>query len=896
MSKSDIIKLFQLNPDRYWKVKIFDDMGFIRQRCKNCGKFFWSVKNEEKCNDSTCKPYEFISNPPTRRQLDYIETLKVIQEFFVSTRHQPIERYPVVCRWFPGLFFNIASIVSFQRAIKKQGRMETIFEFPANPLFIAQPCLRFNDIPNVGVTGRHLTNFIMLGQHSLYPGGYWKDEAVELNFRLLTDIFGINKEDIHFIEDVWVGPAAFGPCIEYHVKGLELGNMVFTEFQGTLDRFSEMKQKVIDVGIGLERYTWISNGTPTLYDIIFGDIIQKMKKMSGIDGDRNLLLEYSKVAGALNLEDVPDIDKVMEHIAHLLDTDINVLKESIMPMQQIYAAADHTKTLLFAVADGGIPSNVGGGYNLRVVLRRALDFCERLGIDMLWLFEQHAKYLKPVYPELIDYIPQIQKILHVEKVKWKENRAKAEKIIAGIKNEVDEQKLLELYDSHGITPDFIASKMKERGINVKIPHDFYMQLTERHQSERLEEEGQKIDVNGLPETETLFYEKPLEFRANIIKIINDKFVVLDRTAFYAEAGGQLGDTGYIGNLRVFDVKNIDGVIVHATENASQLKEGQIVECKVDGDRRRQLSIHHTATHIINAAARELLGNHVWQGGTKKDVDKAHLDITHYEMFTEEDVEKIEKKAREIIKAAINVKKEVMPRLEAERRYGFRIYQGGAVPLDMLRIVSIGDIDHQACGGTHLDNTSEVGNIIITKTERPQDGIVRLFFVAGPAAERYLEAASNRIDEICKIIGVKRDMLKKGVMQLLATWKEKKKNVEMLRKLIAAKMEETLKFEERGGLKILVAYCGEKGIEELKEISRRLSGENTVIFLLGKTEGINIFASAGKSTGVDISYILKAVCEKFGGKGGGHAMLAQGKIREGDAENIIKFVRGILYEK
>jgi len=881
MGKAEILKTFNQNPKRYWHVKLFDELGFKRQQCKKCGKHFWSLTEQDFCNDSSCRPYEFIEKPVTKKRFDYLEALEAIRNFFIANEHYPLPPYPVVCRWFPGLYFTIASIVDFQRA----GKHGTVFEFPVNPVIIFQPCLRFNDIPNVGVTGRHLTNFVMVGQASNYiegKEGYWKDRTIELDFKLWTEVFKIPPERINFIEDVWVGPSAFGSCLESHVAGNEIGNSVFTEFEGTIDNFRQMPQRVVDVGLGLERIVWLTKATPTLYDAIFDYVLPKIIKKYSIEYDPEILRKYSLISGSLNLDEVADINAEWGRVAAQLGMSTSELDRAIGAIQKVYAICDHTKTILLAANDGGFPSNVGGGYNLRVVLRRALEFADELGIDILWVFEQHKKYLK----KFIDFSDvEIEKIIEVERDKWKETKKNVASVLSKI-NKIDEDKMIELYDSYGIPPEEI-----KKYVPITVPHDFYARVTARHERESAEEK-EEFNLSDLPETIPLWHtdEKILEFDAKVLRVIEGKYVILDKTAFYPESGGQEYDTGQMEGARVYAVRKQGNWVIHEVENPN-FKVGQVVHCKIDPDRRTQLKIHHTSTHIINATARKVLGEHVWQGGTKKGVDKAHLDISHYSALTDSEIKAIENEANNIIKAAIPIKKEVLPRPVAEKKYTFRIYQGGPLPLEELRIVSIGDIDHEACGGTHLDNTSEAGRIIITKVEQPQDGIVRLVFVAGPAAQRYEEKCNKIVAELIKIFGVKNNFEAK-VDELIAEWKVKRKELEEHRKRYAAQQRSELRAVEKGGIRYYFADCGDVSMQQVQEISKQVSGPRSFVFLYSSKED-RLFISSGVETNLNVGKIIREINEKFGTSGGGSQFLGQIALKGKRFDEILKHVKQTL---
>ncbi len=779
VDKKQVVKKLQQNPDRYWKVKLFEDRGFIRKQCKNCGKFFWTlIHDKEICQDQPCQTYEFIGNPPTNKRLSYVDTWKTVENFFVKKGHTSVRRYPVVCRWYP-LFFNIASIIDFYRI--ENGNLS--FEFPSNPLIVPQFCLRFNDIPNVGITGKHSTCFCMIGQHSLYNGkdGYWKDRCIELDFELLTKELGIKDEEIIFMEDMWLGPAAFGTSLEYFVRGLEVGNAVFTEFSGTPDNYTEMKEKVIDMGAGLERMAWMTNGTPTHYDVTFEPVIKHMIKELNINPDWDFFNRYAKLAGNLNLDEVKDIKKARELIAKQLNVSVDVLNQKVKPMEAVYAIADHTMALTFAISDGALPSNVGGGYNLRVILRRAFSFIDenKWALDLTKICELHAKHLKYIAPELIEHIDDIDKILEVERKRFSNTKQRTQRIVEEISQRgetIDESKMIELYDSEGITPEL----MREYKSDLKIPNDFYIKVTERHMKEE-KIERQPLDVSGLSPTPLLFYEdqNKFEFTAKVVKVIDNQWIVLDKTYFYPESGGQKADMGFMGSNPVMDVQKIGNVVLHKI--IGSVKEGQEISCRINKARREILMKHHTATHIINAASRMILGSHVWQHSTEKNTDKARLDITHYDNLNEDEIEKIENKANEIMLKNYSVKAEWLPRVEAEKKYGFRIYQGGAAPSKTIRIISIGkDIDVEACSGTHVEKTKDVGFIFILRTKRVQDGIVRIEYSAGEVAEKYLKEQANLLKEAADMLKANEDDTPKATLDLFEKWKELRKQVKKMK--------------------------------------------------------------------------------------------------------------------
>ena len=736
LTKDLLRKEFGKNWQNYYQVDMFKEKGYERKVCKSCGRAFWTCdSHREICADSPCVEYGFINNPITKGKWDYVETWKLFERFFERNGHTSVPRYPVVDRWRPDLYFTIASIQDFQRI--DNGNMN--FVYPANPLVVPQVCLRFPDIQNVGITGKHLTSFIMSGQHAFgHPrqkNAYFKDRCLELNFDFLNGEMGIPAEELVYQEDIWAMPdfSAFGPCMETFSQGLELVNSVFMQFQKEGEWFRELDMKVIDVGWGHERLVWFSNGTPASYDSLFGPVTGKLKKKAGVKIDPVIFDKYSKVAGSLDLGEVKDIAKAKKKVADYVGISQEELRDTIEPLQAVYAIADHSRTLLFAITDGGIPSNVGGGYNLRVVLRRALSFIDEfdLGFDLVEIAKWHADYLKPMFPELQTELDNMEKIVDAEKGKFKETRKKITATITALiqkDTKFDDALLTRLYESQGITPE----EIKKFKPDLETPSNFYEQLTEKHSSLAEEQEGGKV-IADICATEKLCYLDEFQFDATVLKIIDDN-LVLDRTAFYATSGGQEHDTGTLDGIKVSDVFKQGEVILHKVEDVSKFKVGQKVHGAVDSSRRKQLAQNHSAVHLVNGAARTVLGNHVWQAGSEVREDKARLDITHYSAITKQQLKEIEDLVNEKIGKGIPIEKPVVERGRAEQEYGFRVYQGGAIPQKELRIIRMGDFDIEACGGTHCNNTREIGQVKILRATKIQDGVVRLEFVAGDRAK------------------------------------------------------------------------------------------------------------------------------------------------------------------
>ena len=876
MDKKEILKEFSTDPDRYYKVKLFDEQGFVRKSCLKCGRFFWTLDSgRDMCPEDADDTYSFIGDPPTAKRFDYTEAWKQVEEFFVKNGHTSVSRYPVVCRWRDDLYFTIASIVDFQRVMGSK----VVFEFPANPLIVPQTCLRFKDLENVGVTGRHFSSFCMIGQHSIpNENGYWKDECVDLDYRLLTEQFGIKKEEVVFVEDVWEGGGSFGSSLEYFVKGLELGNAVFTEFQGELGKHTILDQKIIDMGAGLERFAWITMGTPTAYDCCFGPITNHLMQKIGIESDSEMLRKYF-TAISKNLEIYDYLIDVRKHAVKntgLTDDQVNKI---ITPLEGMYLIADHLRTLIFAIADGALPSNVGGGYNLRMMIRRISGTMDRMNLklDIDELVDMHIDYLKNTYPELDEKRQDIKTILKIESQRYVESKVHMKKIADKMSQReraptVDE--LITLYESDGVTPEYL----KEINAISEIPSSFYEKLSDLHQSDK-KKTAEQLSIDDLPETEMLFYaDDPMSFDAKVLRVIDD-MIVLDRTSFYARGGGQEPDHGTISGSKVVDVNKHGGIILHKLDGKIP-KEGDTVSCVVDETRRSNITKNHTSTHILNSSARGVLGSWVWQHSAFKDDDHARLDITHHSSLTEKEVADIERTANEIVAKDMSVTIENYDRGTAEQKYGFKIYQGGVVPVKSVRIVSIEDFDVEACGGTHVKKTKEIELIKITRTKRIQDGVVRIEFVSGPTAQQYDDERKIQAKEQFKI-----DAILEHEEKLREDNKEKaREKILVLLEQVASLSDTTTidGFEMTVNNSMKICFTASLEYDEFfhTNFGKKLvkSNPNSVyvgIFDSGPTIRIIVYSGEDASNSKNAEEIAKSVAEILGGTAGGDAKFAQG---------------------
>jgi alanyl-tRNA synthetase len=877
MDKDVLRADFRRDWEKHYKVSALIDKGYTRQQCGKCSRFFWSVSAREFCSDPSCIGYQFIGKKMAKRPLGYVETWKKIEQYFKKTGHTSVEPYPTVARWRDDLYFTIASINDFQPYVVS-GELEP----QANPVIVPQPCIRFSDISNVGVTGRHYTNFVMVGQlafNNKKTGDfYWKNEAIMHDLGYLKHL-GIDESHLVFLEDVWVGGGNYGPCIEYFADGLELGNCVFMQYEelpGGSGR--ELSTKVIDMGAGLERLSWITQASPISYDNVFGPAVEKIRKKSSIKVDEKLFLEYAKLSGSLNSDEVEDIGKEKSVIAAKLGLSVEQMDATFNPLHAVYACADHLKTILFTSTDGMLPSNAGGGYNLRMVLRRTFGFDEEfaMGIDYAEVLEAHAHHLRELFPKLFEGVPTAIAIVDEERKKYAAGKEKGRGKVAALLSRgkpIGTDELRRLYESDGMPAELVAEIAKERGVSLSIPDNFYSIL--RKEDGTGEPVEKPIDVEGHEKTKTLFYEGAEEFDAKVLAV-KGKYVILDSTAFYPEGGGQIFDIGELDGVKVTNVQKEKGVILHEVERPSAFSLGAGVHGIVDSKRRKQISRHHTAIHLINACARKILGPHIWQSGSYKDEHKAQIDLTHYKKITWEELEKIEQLANKYVIENLPVKTEILGRTEAESKYGFRLYQGGAVPGKELRVVSIGSIDHQACGGTHnyIKSTRELELVKIVKREGVQDGVERVVIKCGPEAIKQIEEKERLLREAAEALGVPEDQLKATALRFFNEWKERGKELEKLQALMSHTIaDNAMLYAKKEGKQLIELDKAPYPQKLAEEICAKLAaaGYSAVI----STNDGFIVAVAPEGSQITAVELLK----KHGGKGGGSATFARGKIEK-----------------
>ena len=904
-------------PAEAYQLPFFRQEGFVRKHCPKCGEWYWTQNEaQETCGESSsdeCGFYTFINNPATKKSFTLPEMREAFLSFFEKNGHTRIKPYPVVARWRKDIYLTHASIIDFQPYVT-----EGIAPPPANPLVISQPSIRLTDISNTGPTfGRHLTIFEMGGAHAFnYPNKevYWKNETVQFHHRFATEALGIKSEEVIYKEGVWVGGGNAGPDVECIVRGLEVGTLVFMQYKVVGDEFVELPIRTVDTGYGIDRFAWISQGVPSAFQAIYGKMLDKIYALAGLTNvDDDFLAKVGKYSGLVSVDKTANRMVTRRRVAELSGIDLNTLETVLVPIENAWAITDHTKTLCFMLSEGVVPSNIQEGYLARLLFRRVYRLLRTLNMapDRLYdILDMQVDLWAKDFPQIKEMQKEIVEMLKVEEEKFEETLLRGEgmvkRISADLKakgtSEIPNSTLTELYDSHGLPPEIVKQAAEKEGVQVEVPENFYTLIANRHMqaSKPMEEEEAQTEkvlqktAERLPATEPLYYADTYmrEFDAKVIKIINGDNIVLEQTCFYPEGGGQPADHGWIteGNTKydVVDTQKIGKVIVHKLGAAATFQEGSIVHGILDWDRRYSLMKAHTVTHLINGAARRVLGEHVWQSGTQKGLETSRLDITHYRRLTPDEIHKIEQLANQAIAADMKVTTTWFPRNEAETRYGFRLYQGGAVPGKDIRVVKTGDWDVEACAGTHLRSTLEVAYVKIVYTERVQDGVERLGYAVGFEAVKAVQKQETQLWKVSELLSAPVDKLDKTAEKLVKELKEANLEKRKLIKELAAKESEVGQAQsaeattEVNGVTIVKRNFGDViDVDRMVQTATEIIKRNTAAITLfygsdGKTCRLMVMAgNTAVQKGINAGNVVKESAPIFGGGGGGKPNFAQG---------------------
>jgi alanyl-tRNA synthetase len=851
--KQKMLAKFSKHYKRYYPVKTLDSLGYKRHICSSCGMGFWSMEKRNTCDEPACSNgYRFIGESLTWKKLGYTELWDIYTDVMKKWKYKPIKRYPVVARWYDQLYYVTAGINNFQPYVVS-GAVPPPYQATLEPQF----CLRFNDIDNVGLTGGHYSGFVMVGQHVFNTPDnhlYFKEKSLKHMYKFFRKGMGIKKDELILHESIWAGGGNFGPSIEFFSRGLELANQVYIQYGSTGKGEEELRTRVIDMGASLERWAWFSNGIPMSYDVVFPKVMKYLYNHTGIKPKKSVWKKFVKYGGMLNIDE-GGISKRWETVSRKVGIDSKMLKKEIFPVRALYSLADHTRTLLVAIHDGSLPSNVGGGYNLRNLLRRCFSLIDEynLKIDLKKLFQLHMdEFGSWKEYENLHEAGSLFDILKVEKQRYDETRKRGRAVITNLlqkKKTLGTDEFIKLYESHGINPELV----KEIKPEIEIPANFYAKLDKLHEPKPRPVKEYDLDLTKIPNTVLSYYYTPnkFDFNAKVIKIAGNR-VILDQTMFYPKSGGQDYDLGTINKIPLKSVEIFHGTVIHEIESKPNFKIGDRITGKVDKERRKKLMSNHTGAHILGYACRKILGPHIHQEGAEKKIEKGRLDVTHYESISFEDRQAIERMANSVIKKGLSVTTEFMDRDKAEKKYGMGIYQGGAVPGKEIRILKIGKLDIQACGGTHVNNTKKIKFLKIINTERIKDGIVRIEYMTGDAAIKDVQKQERILKKLAELWSIPFDKVPQTAERFFREWKSLKNQVKDVQRKVASEM---IRWAVENNVKKIKIP-----VDEFSVVQKALGPyKNKVrdIMIIG-----NDFAIALSST--DAVSVLKPICKTVKG--------------------------------
>lgn len=796
---------------------------------------------------------------------------------------------------------------------------------PKKRVTTCQKCIRTPDIENVGKTARHGTFFEMLGNFSF--GDYFKKEATSWAWEFITkelelpvdrlwvsiyendddafDIWtnhvGVPKDRIVRMgkeDNFWeIGTGPCGPCSEIYFdlgeergckkpdckvgcdcdRYIEFWNLVFTQFNKTDDgEYKRLDHPNIDTGMGLERLACIMQGVNNLFEV---------------DTVRNVLNAVCKRAGVSYEKDAKK------------DVSIRVI-------------TDHIRSTVMLISDGVLPSNEGRGYVLRRLLRRAARHGKLLGIDELFLSDIADVVInesKDAYTQLEDNRDYIKKVIMTEEEKFHKTleqgmlilneymdhmKDKKEKVLSG-------DKVFKLHDTYGFPIDLTREILSENELDLDedgFTKEMQVQKSNARKGAKDKEAQawsesiyEKLD-KGI-KTEFVGY-TTLEDKAEVVYIVRDGeicdeaqegdviSIILDRTPFYAQSGGQVADTGYIQNdkakIEVVDVQKIaDGKIVHECNIVSgSVSVGDEVDLSVNKDRRNSIAKNHTATHLLQRALKNVLGDHVSQAGSSVDENRLRFDFTHFAQVTPDEIALVEDEVNKKIIENLSVYTEEMNIDEAKKMGATALFDEKYG--DIVRVVKIGDYSMELCGGTHVSSTIEVGLMRIVSQTGVAAGVRRIEAVTGVGAMRYYKDVEKKIEEIAKILKTDVNESVKKVESIMETLKENTKEIEKLKtKLISHSIEDvTNESVLVGGIPLVVKKFDDVDANTLRNMSDVIKEKmkRVVLVFAGVKDGkIAYVASATKdlvSEGVHVGNILKEISKITKGGGGGRPDSAQ----------------------
>ena len=857
--------------------------------------------------------------------MDFREIRQTFLDYFRLRGHEIVSSSSLIPRDDPTLLFTNAGMVQFKGIFL--GDEKRSYTRAAT----SQKCVRaggkHNDLENVGYTSRHHTFFEMLGNFSF--GDYFKEEAISWAWELLTEYYKLPAEKLWISvykddeqayriwekevgipverivqlgekDNFWAmgdtGPC--GPCSEILIdqgesmscgrpecapgcdcdRYLEIWNLVFTQFDRDFEgHLKPLPRPNIDTGMGLERIAAVVQGVTSNYDTdLFMPYITQLENLSGkrYGSDKNQDISFRVIA-------------------------------------------DHARAAAFLIGDGVMPSNEGRGYVLRRIIRRAIRFGQVLGLKDPFLYRIADRVIDIMGQ---DYGEIVTSRSFIEGVVVNEEKRFADTLFYGMKilgEEVEKIKgrggdtipgslAFKLYDTYGLSLDIVGDVAREKALKVDTAGYEKAMAKQRTMSqeswkgsgeEAVPEAYRRLTSSGLS-TQFLGYETT-HSESKVMAILKggkevsslrtgeEAEVILDRTPFYGEAGGQVGDTGWlVGNgmrLRVTDTLkfNQDFIVHQGRLEGGALSLGDKVEAQVDEEKRTATALNHTATHLLHTALREILGDHVKQAGSLVAPDRFRFDFSHFTQVGHEKLKEVESLVNNYIMENLPVSTEELPKDEAIKRGAIAIFEERYE--ERVRLVRVGDgISMELCGGTHTKRTGDIGLFKIISESAVGANVRRIEAVTAKAALSHVQAEEDDLRFIASILKTSSDQIKERVERLLKEQKQRERELESLRtKFLSSESGDLLSgMEEVSGIRLLAKEVGAKSPKELREIADRVKDKlQSAVIVLGSKQAGKALLICVVTKDLQDRYhagdIIRRLSETVGGKGGGRKDMAQG---------------------
>ncbi|MGB5412975.1 MAG: alanine--tRNA ligase [Woeseiaceae bacterium] len=859
------------------------------------------------------------------------ELRQAFLEFFREHGHEVVASSPLVPGNDPTLLFTNAGMVQFKDVFL--GDDKRSYDRAAS----SQRCVRaggkHNDLENVGYTARHHTFFEMLGNFSF--GDYFKRDAIKFAWQFLTEELGLPAERLWvtvFREDdeaadIWlkemkVDPQRFtrmgekdnfwamgdtgpcGPCSEIFfdhgpdVAGgppgspdedgdryVEIWNLVFMQFDRSAD--GEMKalpKPSVDTGMGLERIAAVMQQVHSNYEIdLFANLIEAAADALGVKNDGS--------------------------------SSLNVI-------------ADHIRACSFLIVDGVLPGNEGRGYVLRRIIRRAIRHGKKLGQDELFFH----KLVAPLVKQMGDAYPELAKEqAHVEKVLEKEGRRFAETLNQGLEiledavadlkgKQIPGDVVFKLYDTFGFPVDLTGDIARERGLSID---EAGFETAMEAQRDRARAASKFSAAGGASlktdiESGFLGYDGT-KAKSKVLALYNDGkeveqlsvgddgAVVLDQTPFYGESGGQMGDTGHLvegdSSFTVTDTQKSGKAIVHyGSLQSGVLRVGDEVSADVDAERRQAIRLNHSATHLMHAALRDVLGTHVTQKGSLVAPDKLRFDFSHYEAVTHEQLAEIEDLVNEQIRSNVAAETDLMGYDDAVASGAMALF--GEKYDDEVRVLRFGDFSVELCGGTHVDRSGDIGVFKITSEGGVASGVRRIEAVTGKGALEWIDAKQGALNDIAGLLRGQPEQAAAKVEQLLKRTKELEKELAAAKQVLVSgqAVDHAAGVQEIGGIKVLATRMDGADARTLRDAVDRFKDKlQNAIVVVGSVHGDKVHLAAGVTKNntdrIKAGDLIRPVAEQVGGRGGGRPDFAQAGGTDAEAlDRALESVAGWVKEQ